>query len=55
MSCEKCKYWKERVPPRATDGRRQGYCHFNPPSSGAGQPFPSVNHDEFCSRLKEKK
>jgi hypothetical protein len=55
MRCELCIYWVERRPPRATDGRRQGYCHYSPPSSGSAIPFAAVNHDEFCSKFKKRK
>lgn len=55
MVCEFCRYWVERKPQKAMDGKRQGYCHFNPPRVGGAMPFPPVPHDEFCGRLKPRK
>ena len=52
MKCENCRFWVERMPPRATDGKRQGKCHYLPPTSTG---FVPVNHDEFCSKWKGKK
>lgn len=51
MRCENCRYWVNSNK-SSGDGKRRGLCHFNPPAAGAAQPFPNVNHDEFCSRFK---